>query len=103
MKTESIIKLTLETSKFANSDMHSANVFIEGLCINFTKIKMTDYNYDFKITASNEDWSLRSAEYLFDTDFNMPNQIRNLIDQIDEINEAHLRLRRNRKVTNQQA
>jgi len=100
MKTENIIKLTLEVNNFANSTNQSANVFIEGLCFNF---KRTDYNYDFYVKATNEDWSLRKAIQLFDTTFSMTNQIRNLIDQVDDIIESHARIKRMRKVTNQQA
>tara|TARA_Y100000401_G_scaffold114065_1_gene115585 strand:- start:102 stop:383 length:282 start_codon:yes stop_codon:yes gene_type:complete len=92
MKTENIIKLTLNVNNFANSSEYEHDVFIEGLSFRFTKVKMTDYNYDFKVVASNADWSLRSAEYLFDTDLNMTTQIMNLIDQIDDINESHTKL-----------
>ena len=90
MKTENIIKLTLNVNNFANSSEYEHDVCIEGLSFRFTKVKLD--NIDFRVVASNEDWILRSADYLFDTDYNMTTQIMSLIEQIDNINESHARL-----------
>lgn len=103
MKIENIIKLTRQVTRMQMSeDKETRRIFIEGLTVRFAHTKFNDCN-TLSVKAYNNDWSVESAELIFDFDMNVPKQIENMIDRIDDLNFYHNRLKRNRKVTNQQA
>ncbi|ANS03440.1 hypothetical protein [uncultured Mediterranean phage uvDeep-CGR2-KM19-C269] len=93
MKTKNVIKLTK-----AILSNQSSQIFVEGLLISIKNETTV-----IKVIGENKDWSDHVVHFNIHDVFSMEEQIETLVMRLDELIFHHDRVKRLRKVTNQQA